>query len=126
VNFLIADTVTDSLTRLTGDEQKAVKTTAFDLRRPESCIDRNEPPEMTLHPFRGLPRPFRSARRLSRSAARRRGGRLAKQGAVAAGARHVAQDASDWNEYLDLSGRATTAACGVEMPAAAARHASDV
>jgi len=32
VNFLIADTFTDSLARLTGDEQKAVKTTAFDLQ----------------------------------------------------------------------------------------------
>lgn len=28
----IADTFTDSLARLTGDEQKAVKTTAFDLQ----------------------------------------------------------------------------------------------
>jgi Rad3-related DNA helicase len=32
MNFLISDTFTDSLTRLTGDEQKAVKTTAFDLQ----------------------------------------------------------------------------------------------
>ena len=31
MNFRIADTFTDSLGRLTGDEQKAVKTTAFDL-----------------------------------------------------------------------------------------------
>ncbi len=31
-DFLIADTFTDSLARLTGDEQKAVKTTAFDLQ----------------------------------------------------------------------------------------------
>src|SRR5919109_4913925 len=30
--FLISDTFTDSLGRLTGDEQKAVKTTAFDLQ----------------------------------------------------------------------------------------------
>ena len=30
--FRIADTFTDSLTRLTGDEQKSVKTTAFDLQ----------------------------------------------------------------------------------------------
>lgn len=30
--FLIADTFTDSLARLTGDEQKAVKTAAFDLQ----------------------------------------------------------------------------------------------
>ena len=32
MTFLIADTFTDSLARLTGDEQKAVKTTAFDLQ----------------------------------------------------------------------------------------------
>lgn len=37
MDFLIADTFTDSLARLTGDEQKAVKTTAFDLQmNPES------------------------------------------------------------------------------------------
>ena len=32
MNFLTPDTFTDSLARLTGDEQKAVKTTAFDLQ----------------------------------------------------------------------------------------------
>jgi len=32
MQFLIADSFTDSLTRLTADEQKAVKTTAFDLQ----------------------------------------------------------------------------------------------
>src|SRR6266550_1048099 len=32
MNFLIADTFTDSLARLTRDAQKAVKTTAFDLQ----------------------------------------------------------------------------------------------
>jgi hypothetical protein len=32
MGFLIADTFTESLARLTGDEQKAVKTTAFDLQ----------------------------------------------------------------------------------------------
>jgi mRNA-degrading endonuclease RelE of RelBE toxin-antitoxin system len=32
MHFRIADTFTDSLARLTGDEQKAVKTTAFDLQ----------------------------------------------------------------------------------------------
>src|SRR5713101_1725848 len=32
MEFCIADTFTDSLARLTGDEQKAVKTTAFDLQ----------------------------------------------------------------------------------------------
>src|SRR5665213_4377802 len=32
MEFRIADTFTDSLARLTGDEQKAVKTSAFDLQ----------------------------------------------------------------------------------------------
>jgi mRNA-degrading endonuclease RelE of RelBE toxin-antitoxin system len=32
MQFLIADSFTDSLSRLNGDEQKAVKTTAFDLQ----------------------------------------------------------------------------------------------
>jgi hypothetical protein len=32
ISFLIADTFTDSLARLTGDEQKLAKTTAFDLQ----------------------------------------------------------------------------------------------
>ncbi|MDN5848344.1 MAG: hypothetical protein L0H63_01725 [Nitrococcus sp.] len=32
MNFRIADTLTDSLAKLTGEEQKAVKTTAFDLQ----------------------------------------------------------------------------------------------
>jgi mRNA-degrading endonuclease RelE of RelBE toxin-antitoxin system len=32
MNFRIADTFTDSLGRLTADEQKAAKTTAFDLQ----------------------------------------------------------------------------------------------
>ncbi|MGH6811624.1 MAG: hypothetical protein ACREDM_04545 [Methylocella sp.] len=32
MQFRIADTFTDSLARLTGDAQKAVKTTAFDLQ----------------------------------------------------------------------------------------------
>ncbi|MDO8677631.1 MAG: DNA helicase, partial [Acidobacteriota bacterium] len=36
-SFLIADTFTDSLARLTGDEQKAVKTTAFDLQMDPSA-----------------------------------------------------------------------------------------
>ncbi len=37
MEFRIADTFTDSLARLTGDEQKAVKTAAFDLQlNPES------------------------------------------------------------------------------------------
>jgi len=37
MTFLIADTFTESLTRLTGDEQKAVKTTAFDLQMDPSA-----------------------------------------------------------------------------------------
>ena len=32
MHFRIADTFTDSLSKLTGDDQKAVKTTAFDLQ----------------------------------------------------------------------------------------------
>ncbi len=32
MEFRIADTFTDSLARLTGEEQKAVKTAAFDLQ----------------------------------------------------------------------------------------------
>ena len=32
MEFRIADTFTDSLAKLNGDEQKAVKTTAFDLQ----------------------------------------------------------------------------------------------
>ena len=32
MEFRIADTFTDSLARLTADEQKAIKTTAFDLQ----------------------------------------------------------------------------------------------
>ena len=32
MEFRISDTFTDSLGKLTGDEQKAVKTTAFDLQ----------------------------------------------------------------------------------------------
>ena len=36
MEFRIADTFTDSLARLTGDEQKAVKTTAFDLQPGQS------------------------------------------------------------------------------------------
>src|ERR1700674_139608 len=43
MEFRIADTFTDSLARLTGDEQKLVKTTAFDLQlNPAS-------PGMQLH-----------------------------------------------------------------------------
>ena len=34
MNFRITDTFTDSLARLTGEEQKLVKMTAFDLQPP--------------------------------------------------------------------------------------------
>jgi hypothetical protein len=37
MNFLIADTFIDSLARLIGDEQKAEKTTAFDLQMDPSA-----------------------------------------------------------------------------------------
>src|SRR5918999_367335 len=37
MTFIIAETFTDSLARLTGDEQKAVKTTAFDLQMDPSA-----------------------------------------------------------------------------------------
>jgi hypothetical protein len=37
MNFLIADSFTDSLARLTGEEQKVVKTTAFDLQMDPSA-----------------------------------------------------------------------------------------
>jgi hypothetical protein len=37
MNFLISDTFADSLARLTGDEQKAVKMTAFDLQMDPSA-----------------------------------------------------------------------------------------
>ncbi len=43
MDFRIADTFTDSLARLTGEEQKAVKTTAFDLQMNPSS------PGMSLH-----------------------------------------------------------------------------
>lgn len=43
MNFRIADTFTDSLARLTGDEQKAVKATAFDL--PMNLVN----PGMSFH-----------------------------------------------------------------------------
>ena len=43
MDFRISDTVTDSLVRLTGDEQKLVKTTAFDLQM--NAVN----PGMSLH-----------------------------------------------------------------------------
>lgn len=57
MDFRIADTFTDSLARLTGDEQKAVKTTAFDLQlNPAS-------PGMQFHKLdKAKDRNFRSIR----------------------------------------------------------------
>jgi len=43
MDFRIADSSTDSLARLTGDEQKAVKMTAFDLQLNPAI------PGMSLH-----------------------------------------------------------------------------
>jgi len=37
MHFRISDTFTDSLAKLTGDEQKAVKTPAFDLQLNHVC-----------------------------------------------------------------------------------------
>jgi superfamily I DNA/RNA helicase len=57
VTFLIADTFTDSLARLTGDEQKAAKTTAFDLQMDPSA------PGLSFHKLdRGKDRRFWSVR----------------------------------------------------------------
>jgi hypothetical protein len=57
VTFLIADTFTDSLARLTGDEQKAAKTTAFDLQMDPSA------PGLNFHKLeRGKDRRFWSVR----------------------------------------------------------------
>lgn len=47
MNFRIADTFTDSLARLTGDEQKAAKTTAFDLQMSPAN------PGLSLHKLDG-------------------------------------------------------------------------
>ena len=47
MDFRIADTFTGSLTRLTGDEQKATKTTAFDLQ-----VDQSRP-GLQLHKLEG-------------------------------------------------------------------------
>src|SRR3989442_1147 len=44
MEFRIADTFTESLARLTGEEQKAVKTTAFDLQ-----INPAASPAMSFH-----------------------------------------------------------------------------
>lgn len=43
MDFRIADTFTDSLARLNGDEQKSVKTTTFDLQVNPSS------PGLSLH-----------------------------------------------------------------------------
>ena len=41
MDFRIADTFTDSLARLTPDEQKAVKNTAFDLQINPASLGMN-------------------------------------------------------------------------------------
>src|SRR5437879_4938816 len=57
MDFLIADTFTDSLARLTGEEQKAVKTAAFDLQ-----LNRAKP-SLSLHKIdRAKDKNFLSAR----------------------------------------------------------------
>ena len=57
MDFRIADTFTASLARLTGDEQKAVKTTAFDLQLNPAN------PGMSLHKLdRAKDKHFRSVR----------------------------------------------------------------
>ncbi len=44
MEFRIADTFTDSLAKLTGEEQKAAKTTAFDLQmNPATPLARPQP-----------------------------------------------------------------------------------
>ena len=57
MEFRIADTFTDSLARLTGEEQKAVKTAAFDLQlnpsSSESAISQtseSERSELLVYP----------------------------------------------------------------------------
>ena len=51
MKFLIADSFTDSLARLTGDEQKQVKTTAFDLQlNPANPGHRFHKLDRTVHP----------------------------------------------------------------------------
>ncbi len=40
MDFLIADTFTDSLAKLNGDEQNSVKTAAFDLQISLASIER--------------------------------------------------------------------------------------
>jgi hypothetical protein len=65
MEFRIADTFTDSLARLSGEEQEAVKTTAFDHRREagrhndlRSCCGFRRVPGW--HDDRDCPRPLRT------------------------------------------------------------------
>ena len=44
MQFIIANTFTESLARLTGDEQKAAKTTVFDLQTDPSQPGTQFPP----------------------------------------------------------------------------------
>jgi hypothetical protein len=50
MEFRIADTFVDSPARLTGDEQKAVKMTTFDLRHPEDVLG-----GVLIRPMSGAP-----------------------------------------------------------------------
>jgi mRNA-degrading endonuclease RelE of RelBE toxin-antitoxin system len=71
MNFRIADTFTDSLARLAGDEQKAVKTTAFDLQMDPASpgmsfhkLDRARDKHFwSVHLYVGRPPTFHIARR---------------------------------------------------------------
>ena len=49
MEFRIADTFTDSLARLTGDEQKAVKTTVFDLQMNPANPEAFEPGSLYIN-----------------------------------------------------------------------------
>ena len=65
MQFRIADTVTDSLAKLTGEQQKGVKTTAFDLQMNPAR------PGLKLRQVEGAKdRDFWSVRRSGRSSCR--------------------------------------------------------
>jgi hypothetical protein len=60
MEFRIAGTFTDSFAKLSGDEQKAVKTAAFDLQLNPACTPPRTPPRRPS-PLRALyafPLPF--------------------------------------------------------------------
>ena len=67
MDFRIADTFTDSLAKLTGEEQKAVKTTAFDLQLNPAH------PSMGLHKIeQSKDKNFWSVREIGRASCRER------------------------------------------------------